>query len=183
MVLLRVQPSIREVGSFMAGEDEVIIRKALVRDVPAMARLINGFAAQEIMLPRSFYQFYQHLRDFTVAEHQGEVIACGALQIIWEDQAEIRSLAVAPEWQRRGVGRRLVKALLEEAKALGVPSVFALTYQQAFFKKMGFHVVPHESLPHKIWGDCLNCPKFPNCDEIAMRIELNQEDGDEAKSE
>ncbi len=182
MVLLRVQPNAKGVRSPMAGEDEVLIRKALVRDVPAMARLINGFAARELMLPRSHYQFYQHLRDFTVAEYRGEVIGCGALQIIWEDQAEIRSLAVAPEWQRRGIGRRLVRALLDEAAALGVPSVFALTYQQAFFERLGFHVVPHESLPHKIWGDCLNCPKFPNCDEIAMRIELNREDGDETQS-
>lgn len=167
----------------MAGEDEILIRKALVRDVPAMARLINGFAARALMLPRSHYQFYQHLRDFTVAEHEGDVIACGALQIVWEDQAEIRSLAVAPEWQRRGIGRRLVQALLEEAAALGVPSVFALTYQREFFERLGFYVVPHESLPHKIWGDCLNCPKFPNCDEIAMRIELNQEGGDETESQ
>lgn len=183
MGLLRVQLSISGVTSFMVGEDEVLLRKALVRDVPAMAQLINGFAARQMMLPRSHYQFYQHLRDFTVAEHRGEVIACGALQIVWEDQAEIRSLAVAPEWQRRGIGRRLVQALLEEAAALGVPSVFALTYQREFFERLGFYVVPHDSLPHKIWGDCLNCPKFPNCDEIAMRIELNQEDKDAPQSE
>jgi amino-acid N-acetyltransferase len=151
------------------------IRKALVKDVPAMARLINGFAAQEIMLPRSHYQFYQHIRDFSVAEREGEIIACGALQVIWEDQAEVRSLAVAQEWQGKGIGRALVATLLDEAHALGLPSVFALTYRDGFFSRLGFGVVPHQSLPHKIWGDCLNCPKFPNCDEIAMRIELDKE--------
>ena len=161
-------------------QDDVRIRKALVRDVPSMARLINGFANQGIMLPRSHYQFYQHLRDFSVAERDGEIIGCGALQVIWEDQSEIRSLAVLPAWQGRGVGRRLVEALLAEAHALGLPGVFALTYQQGFFQRMGFYVVPHESLPHKIWGDCLNCPKFPNCDEIAMRIEFEKERKHEA---
>lgn len=155
-------------------QDNVRIRKALVGDVPAMARLINAFAARGIMLPRSHYQFYQHLRDFSVAEHDGEIIGCGALQVIWEDQSEIRSLAVLPEWHGRGIGRRLVAALLAEARALGLPGVFALTYREGFFERMGFRVVSHESLPHKIWGDCLNCPKFPNCDEIAMRIEFEE---------
>jgi amino-acid N-acetyltransferase len=161
-------------------QDDVRIRKALVGDVPAMARLINGFAAREIMLPRSHYQFYQHLRDFSIAESDGQIIGCGALQIIWEDQSEIRSLAVLPEWQGHGVGRRLVETLLVEARELGLPGVFALTYRPGFFERMGFHVVTHESLPHKIWGDCLNCPKFPNCDEIALRIEFDKEREDEA---
>ena len=152
-----------------------IIRKALVKDVPAMAELINGFAAQAVMLPRSHYQFYQHIRDFSVVEHEARIIACGALQVIWEDQAEVRSLAVVSEWQGHGIGRALLRVLLDEARALGIPSVFALTYRDGFFARMGFGVIPHQSLPHKIWGDCLNCPKFPNCDEIAMRIEFDKE--------
>jgi amino-acid N-acetyltransferase len=94
---------------------------------------------------------------------------------MWEDQAEIRSLAVAQAYQGRGLGRVLVATLLDEARTLGLPGVFALTYQQGFFERMGFRVVAHESLPHKIWSDCLNCPKYPHCDEIAMRVEFQQE--------
>ncbi|MBC7234841.1 MAG: N-acetyltransferase [Chloroflexi bacterium] len=151
---------------------EPIIRPAVVRDVPAMAEIINAFAATGQMLPRSQHSLYQNIRDFMVAVHEGKVVACGALHVVWGDIGEIRSLAVSSEWGRRGVGSRLVSALLEEARRLGLPRVFALTYQQAFFQKLGFQVVPRDSLPHKIWGDCLDCPKFPNCDEIAMIVEL-----------
>jgi len=155
--------------------DSVIIRPALVGDVPAMAEIINGFAARQLMLPRSQFQFYQHVRDFSVLEHQGEIIGCGALQFVWADMAEIRSLAVKPEWQGRGLGRRLVERLLDEGRTHGVPRVFCLTYQEAFFARLGFTVIPRESLPHKIWGDCLNCPKYPACDEVAMIYNLAQE--------
>ena len=159
------------------GAEEVVIRPAVVRDVPAMAELINSFAASGQMLPRSQHSLYQNIRDFVVVEPASggdspPIIACGALHVVWGDIAEVRSLAVAKEWGGRGVGRRLVEALLEEARRLGLPRVFALTYQEAFFGRMGFEVVPHDSLPHKIWGDCLDCPKFPNCDEIAMAIDL-----------
>lgn len=159
----------------MPESDAFVIRPAMVGDVPAMAEIINGFAAKQIMLPRSQFQFYQHVRDFCVIEHEGEIIGCGALQFVWSDMAEIRSLAVKPEWQGRGLGRRLVECLLKEARAHGIPRVFCLTYQDAFFARMGFHVIPRESLPHKIWGDCLNCPKYPNCDEIAMLSNLIEE--------
>ncbi|MCD6518401.1 MAG: N-acetyltransferase [Anaerolineae bacterium] len=158
-----------------------MIRKALVQDVPAMARLINWFASQGQMLPRSHHQIYQYLRDFIVAEEDGEIVGCGALHIVWEDLAEVRSLAVQESHQRRGIGRRLVQALLQEARELGLPRVFALTYQQTFFEELGFHVVPRESLPHKIWGDCLNCPKFPNCDEIAMILDLKKDRAEEQR--
>jgi amino-acid N-acetyltransferase len=151
---------------------QVRIRGAVIADVPLMTAIINGYAADGIMLPRSQHQVYQALRDFAVAEAGGEVIGCGALHIVWADLAEVRSLAVRPEWKGRGVGRQLVEHLLDEARGLGLPTVFALTYQEAFFHKMGFEVVAHERLPHKIWGDCLNCPKYPNCDEIAMMLDL-----------
>jgi len=141
-----------------------------------MATLINGFATQQLMLPRSHYQIYGSLRDFRVAVADGEVVGCGALQVVWADLAEIRSLAIAEAHQRQGLGRRLVEALLEDARLLGLPRVFCLTYQVDFFREMGFHVIPRESLPHKIWGDCLNCPKFPNCDETAMSIDIEQEE-------
>ena len=148
------------------------VRRPQIHDVPKMAAMINSFAAQGQMLPRSQHHLYRYLRDFAVATADGTVVGCGALSLTWEDLAEIRSLAVAREWQGSGVGRALVEALLAEARTLGLPQVFCLTYQQEFFERIGFHVVPHDSLPHKIWGDCLNCPKFPNCDEIAMIINL-----------
>lgn len=150
----------------------VVLRKPTVRDVPEMARIINTYASQGKMLPRSHHRLYGDLRSFTVATVEGRVVGCGGLHVTWEDLAEVRSLAVEPEWVGRGVGRRLVERLLEEARALGVPRVFALTYQQAFFARLGFSVVQRETLPHKIWGECLDCPKFQNCDEIAMMIEL-----------
>lgn len=174
-------PKTREVameGTSVQCEEaaEIIVRPALIQDVPAMARVINGFASQQLMLPRSHYQIYGSLRDFRVAVIDDEVVGCGALQVVWADLAEIRSLAVLQECQRRGAGSRLVKALLADARVLGLPRVFCLTYQVDFFREMGFHVIPRESLPHKIWGDCLNCPKFPNCDETAMSLSLEQEE-------
>jgi amino-acid N-acetyltransferase len=149
------------------------VRRAVIRDVPTMADIINRHAAGGEMLARSHHQLYQFVRDFSVVVDEETVLACGALHVVWEDIGEIRSLAVADEWQGQGLGRRLVESLLGEARELGLPKVFALTYKQGFFQHMGFHLVPHESLPHKIWADCLNCPKFPNCDEIAMMIELD----------
>ena len=159
----------------MPERDSVIIRPALIGDVPAMAEIINAFAAQQIMLPRSQFQFYQHVRDFTVLEHDGEIIGCGALQFVWADMAEIRSLAIKSEWQKQGLGRLLVDHLLDEGRQHSVPRVFCLTYQDGFFASVGFYVVPRDSLPHKIWGDCLNCPKYPACDEVAMMINLTEE--------
>jgi amino-acid N-acetyltransferase len=158
----------------LATSQAVVVREALVGDVPVMAEIINSFAGQQLMLPRSQFQFYQHVRDFYVAERDGEVLACGALQFVWGDLAEIRSLAVRKDWQGQGIGRSLVEHLLGQARRHGVPRVFCLTYQQGFFEELGFYVVSRESLPHKIWGDCLNCPKYPDCDEIAMMYDLAQ---------
>jgi amino-acid N-acetyltransferase len=151
---------------------EVLLRKATVKDVPTMARMINAFAGQGQMLPKSQHQLFQDVRDFAVAVSGDRIVGCAALHVVWEDLAEVRSLAVAQDWQGQGLGRMIVEALLAEARSLGLPRVFALTYQQGFFERLGFHVVPRESLPHKIWGDCLNCPKFPNCDEVALVIDL-----------
>ena len=155
----------------------ITIRQPMVKDVPAMAIIINDFASRGLMLPRSHHNIYQTLRDFTVVESEDEIVACGAMHIVWGDIGEVRSLAVVEEWQRRGVGRLIVDILLGEAHAFGLPKVFALTYQQGFFERLGFAVVARESLPHKIWGDCLDCPKFPNCDEIAMTINVKNHGG------
>lgn len=145
-----------------------VVRKARVDDVLRTAELINSYASQGLMLPKSLDQLYQNLRDLVVVEVSGEVIGCGALHVIWHDLAEIRSLAVAEPYTGNGVGRQIVTQLLAEARELGVPMVFALTYQVEFFEQLGFHKVAKETLPRKIWTDCLNCPKFPDCDETAL---------------
>ena len=146
-----------------------------------MAKLINGYAERGLMLPKSLNQLYQSLRDFVVAETpDGRIVACGGLHISWEDLAEIRSLAVEEEYQGDGLGREIVRLLLAEAPQLGVTKVFALTYQVDFFLRMGFHVIPKETLPRKIWVDCLDCPKFPQCDETAVLLELKADEPREA---
>ena len=145
-----------------------VVRKARVDDVPRAAVLINSYASRGLMLPKSLDQLYQNLRDLVVVEVSGEVVGCGALHVMWHDLAEIRSLAVAEPYTGNGVGRQIVTQLLAEARELGVPTVFALTYQVEFFERLGFHKVAKETLPRKIWTDCLNCPKFPDCDETAL---------------
>jgi amino-acid N-acetyltransferase len=149
------------------------LRKARVGDVPQMADLINGYAAQGEMLPKSLNKIYQSLRDFVVVEEGGQIVGCGALHIVWDDLAEIRSLAVVEERWGNGLGHQMVTCLLEEARQLGLPTVFALTYREEFFKKLGFQVVDKDTLPRKIWVDCIDCLKFPHCDETAMVLHLN----------
>ncbi len=148
------------------------IRKAKVSDVKAIQEQININAKREQMLPRALNDIYESLRDFYICEENGVVIGVCALRILWDDLAEIRSLAVKTEWQRKGIGKRLVSACLKEAKALGIKRVFALTYQIQFFKKLGFKEISKKKLPQKIWGDCLRCPKFPDCDEHAVIVAL-----------
>jgi amino-acid N-acetyltransferase len=145
-----------------------VVRKARIEDVPRVAELINSYARRGLMLPKSLDQLYQNLRDLVVVEVSGGVVGCGALHVMWHDLAEIRSLAVAQPHKGNGVGRQIVTQLLAEAQELGVPTVFALTYQVEFFERFGFHKVAKETLPRKIWTDCLNCPKFSNCDETAL---------------
>ena len=157
------------------------LRKARAPDVPQMVRLINHYADSGLMLPRSLNQVYRSLRDFTVAEApDSTIIGCGGLHITWGDLAEIRSLAVEEAHRGRGLGRGIVQSLLAEAPELGVKRVFALTYQVDFFVGMGFRTISKEALPRKIWVDCIDCPKFPQCDETALLLELG---GDESKEE
>lgn len=124
------------------------------------------------MIPRSLNELYETLRDFFVCEDSGGVRGVCALHIMWEDLAEIRSLAVEKKYQRRGIGKNLVKQCLKEANELGLKKIFALTYHPEFFRKLGFLDVDKASLPQKIWGDCLHCHKFPECDEHAVIINL-----------
>ena len=149
-----------------------MIRKAKLRDVKDVQRLIKLYSTRGEMLPRSLSELYDNIRDFVVSTRNRRVIGICALHVCWEDLAEIRSLAVEERNRGRGIGATLVKACLEEARMLGVKRVFALTYQSDFFERLGFKKVDKSVLPHKIWTDCLRCVKFPDCDEIAVVIEL-----------
>ncbi len=152
------------------------IRKPTVSDVRQMHRVINEFARREEMLPRSLNELYENIRDFYILDNKGDIIGLCALHVLWEDLAEIRSLAVKKEFQKKGIGRKLLKRCLEEAKRLGIKKVFALTYHPEFFVKSGFRKAEKTELPQKIWGDCLKCPKFPECDEDAVIIDLDNKE-------
>ena len=145
-----------------------MIRSARISDVPEVQRLINHFAEKDEMLPRSLNAIYEDIRDFYVMEEDGSIIGCCALHISWSDLAEIRSLAIDEHLQKKGFGKKLMEQCLAEARDLGISRVFALTYAVGFFEKLGFHKADKAALPRKIWSDCINCPKFPNCSEEAV---------------
>jgi len=144
------------------------IEKARIQDVPQMHRMINHFADKGEMLPRPLSELYENIRDFFVIRQDDKVIACAALRISWSDLAEVKSLAVAEDSREQGIGARLVEVCLNEAKGLGIPTVFCLTYQYTFFEKLGFSQIDKMELPRKIWTECYRCPKFPDCDEVAL---------------
>ncbi len=149
------------------------LRKAKMADAPAIQRLITLFAARDEMLHRSLGEIYENIRNFFVVEEDGALVACGALQVSWGNLAEIKSLAVAEARQGRGHGKRLVLACLDEGRTLGLTTLFALTYKPVFFEKLGFRVVDKATLPHKVWTECIRCPKFPDCGEIAVVLDLD----------
>jgi amino-acid N-acetyltransferase len=150
-----------------------MIRKAKISDVRPIHALLTHFADHGLLLPRSLSEIYDHLRDYTVIQTSDDnIVGVAALHICWEDLAEVKSLAVHEDYQAMGMGRQLVEHCLSEALALGIYRVFTLTYQSKFFKKLGFNLVDKSLLPQKIWADCIKCPKFPDCDEIAMLVEL-----------
>jgi len=145
-----------------------MIRKARIEDIKRIQELINYFARRNVMLPRSLNELYENIRDFWVFEDRGRVIGCCALHISWQDLVEVKSLAVEKSKQKMGIGTRLVEVAIGEAKELGAKKIFVLTYQPGFFKQFGFKKIKTASLPHKIWAECINCPKFPDCQETAM---------------
>ena len=148
------------------------VQRAAVTDVKAIHELVNGFARTGEMLPRTLAEIYESLRDFSVLRDGDALIACGALHVMWEDLAEVRSLAVQTARQGQGLGALLVRAHLDEARELGLRTVFALTYRPAFFEKLGFQQADVMTLPRKVWNECYRCPKFPTCNEIAVVLEL-----------
>jgi amino-acid N-acetyltransferase len=149
-----------------------MIRKAAIADVRTIQALVNAYADQGQMLPRSLNELYEHLRDFSVFIEQNAIVGVCALHVSWDGLAEVRSLAVRHDRKGTGIGSRLVRTCLDEARQLGADRVFVLTYQEGFFRRLGFFPVDKKDLPHKIWTDCLHCVKFPNCDEAAMMISV-----------
>lgn len=149
-------------------ENDMKVEKARIPDVAEMHRLINKFAQNGEMLARPLSELYEEIRDFFVIKKGEQVLACAALHVSWEDLAEVRSMAVNEEWQGKGLGAILVKACLEEARELGIKTIFCFTYQPDFFKRYDFIEIDKMELPRKVWTDCFRCPKFPNCDETAL---------------
>lgn len=146
----------------------VTVRKARLADIPALLELINGYAANGIMLPRTEFEMSENIRDFTVANSGSRLLGCGALHFYSPTSGEVRSLAVDPDIKTRGVGRRIVEGLELEALENNLHALFAFTYVPAFFRKLGFREVERGELPLKVWKDCVRCPKFQCCDEIAV---------------
>ena len=155
-------------------ENTLVVRKAHMDDVKSMHGLLLQCAQKGLLLPRALIHLYGHVRNFIVAENaEGEIVGCCALAPVWEDLAEICSLVVREDVRRAGAGRELVHACLAECQSLHINKVFALTYQEAFFDRLGFKVVDKSILPQKIWADCVHCAKYPNCDETAVYYELD----------
>ena len=147
-----------------------MIRKARLTDVKTIHQLITEQAEKGHILPRAISELYSQVRDFSLSvdDSTGEIVGCGALHIVWEDLAEIRSLAVQTSCQGKGIGTRLVETLLEESRAMGVKKVFVLTFRPVLFERQGFEQMEKNLLPHKIWADCIRCTRFPECGEIAL---------------
>lgn len=151
-----------------------MLRKATIEDVEKIYKLINDFAAKNVMLPRSLSELYENIRDFFVFIENDTVVGCAALHIFWKDLAEIKSVAVLESHQHKGIGKRLVMVCKREARKLRIAKMFVLTYVPEFFEKCGFRKVEKESLPHKIWSECVKCHKFPNCGEVPLIFEADK---------
>jgi amino-acid N-acetyltransferase len=160
-----------------AAAGALIVRRARIPDVEEMLDLINGYARLGLMLPRGPKYAYENIRDFVVAEYTSpdgkrQIVACGSLSVLWKDIAEIRSLAVHPQFRRKGLGAQILRRLIEDARELGIKRLFAFAKEVGFFTRFGFTPKPREELPSKLWGECSCCPKYYNCDEIGLMLEL-----------
>jgi amino-acid N-acetyltransferase len=152
------------------------VRPAKVSDAAAICELVNYYAERGRMLHRSLESVYNALRDFLVAaDDNGHIVGCAALSLVWGDLAEVKSMAVRPEMLRRGIGSALLAGAVADARRLGITRVFALTYETEFFVRSGFEVINRDSLPEKVWSECISCPKVDACDETAMMLRLNEE--------
>jgi amino-acid N-acetyltransferase len=147
---------------------DIKVDRARVSDAPSLHQMISHFADKGEILPRALSEIYEDIRDYFVVRKGGQVIGCAALHVTWVDLAEIRSLAVDEPEQNQSIGSLLIQACLEEAKELGIPRVFCLVRKPAFFERHGFQLTDKTELPQKVWAECYRCPKFPNCDEVAL---------------
>jgi len=147
---------------------DIKVEKARVNDANSMHRIISYFADKGEVLPRALSDIYEGIREYFVVKEGDQVVACVALHVTWVDLAEIRSLAVAEQEQNQKIGSLLIQACLKEAKELGIPKVFCLVRKPVFFEKHGFQLIDKTELPQKVWAECYRCPKFPNCDEVAL---------------
>ncbi|MCF8070302.1 MAG: N-acetyltransferase [Desulfobacterales bacterium] len=147
-----------------------MIRKAQIQDVKVIHSLLKIYGDKGELISRPLTKLFDHLRDFSVFidDKTEKILGCCALQFCWEDLAEIRSLAVYPDHTGKGVGTSLTASIIEEAQTYQIKELFTLTYRPGFFKRFGFNKIEREALPLKVWGDCLACVKFPDCDETAM---------------
>ena len=150
----------------------MIAEKARIKDIPAIQKLVNSYANKGEMLPRALSEMYESIRDFFVVREGDEIIACAALHVFWSDLAEVRAVAVVEGKKAQGAGAVLMQACLDEGRELGIDTIFCLTYNPAYFEKFGFNQVDKSELPQKVWGECLRCPKFPDCDEVALTYKV-----------
>lgn len=157
-----------------SGSENLVVRKARLADVRSMHLIINHYAEKQRMLPKTELQLYENLRDYSVVTDSdaGRVLACGALHLYWENLAEIRAIAVDHQAVHKGLGTALVRSLIDEAHGWNIRKIFVFTYEPGFFGRFGFKQVEHRVLPLKVYNECFHCPKFNNCDEIAMVLEL-----------
>ena len=167
-------------------DSRIAIQKAQIRDVEEILELVNGFAASNLMLPRGPQYLYENIRDFVIAVDENvpvysmtdthEVInllvACGSLHVLWEDIAEVRALAIHPDYQHLGLGSRIVEYMEQEARQIGIHRLFTFTMTEEFFQALGFHKIKRKDLPPKVWGECSRCPKYFQCDEVGMVLDL-----------
>jgi amino-acid N-acetyltransferase len=156
-------------------DSDIPIRRARVSDVREILDLVNGFAASNLMLPRGPQYVFENIRDFVVAvdtEAKDKIVACGSLHILWEDLAEVRSLAIHPDFQTHGLGKRIIEYMKEDARSLGIKNLFAFTVTAKFFETLGFELKNREEFPAKVWGECSRCPKYFKCDEVGMILEI-----------
>jgi amino-acid N-acetyltransferase len=165
---------------------QIVIQKAQIRDVEEILDLVNGFAASNLMLPRGPQYLYENIRDFVIATDRDVpvysltetkevlhlIVACASLHVLWEDIAEIRSLAIHPDYQQLGLGSKLVEHMKQEAKLLGIKRLYTFTLTQDFFQTLGFKQQNRAELPAKVWGECSRCPKYFQCDEVGMVFEI-----------
>lgn len=152
------------------------IRAATMDDIPGIKKLIDFYASRDMMLPRPLHELYPHLRDYLVFEEDGVIVGCVGLRVTWDGLAEIVSLAVATGHEKRGIGQALVKKAMDQAADLKMKRVFALTYVQAFFERIGFKPIDKIGLPHKVWNECTKCSKFAECDEVAVAFDFPEEE-------